>query len=165
VTDNDDPRAPAIGEGFFGGGIIIGGGTRNTVMNNRVEGHEFAGIGIIDFNGFTPTGNRVEKNVSRGNSVDLLFRVGDNSSSGGNCFAGNTFTVSLPASIETAMPCGSGTGSLVSVPDGSPVPPPDVDYRDVRVPPSQASMPSTAMSRPAGIMPFVRPDLASVPLP
>lgn len=165
VTDNDDPRAPAIGEGFFGGGIIIGGGTRNTVMNNRVEGHAFAGIGIIDFNGFVPTGNRVEKNISRGNSVDLLFRVGDNSSTGGNCFADNTFAVSLPASIETAMPCGGGSLPLVPVPDGSPVPPPDVDYRGVRVPPAQPTMPPAAKSRPAGISQFVRPDLASVPLP
>ena len=36
VSDNADPAAPKIVEGFAGGGIAIGGGTRNTVLRNRV---------------------------------------------------------------------------------------------------------------------------------
>jgi hypothetical protein len=165
VTDNDEAAAPAIEEGFFGGGIIIGGGTRNTVTRNRVENHSFAGIGIIDFNGFVPTGNRIEGNISRDNAVDLLFRVGENSSAGGNCFSGNTFSVSLPDRIESVMPCSTATAALSPVTGGSPVPPPDVDYRTVRIPPPQSTMPDTAKSRPAGTAPFVVPDLTTIRLP
>ena len=64
VVDNDEPRAPAIGAGFFGGGIAIGGGTRNTVLRNRVEGHDGFGIGLIDLNDFDPAENRVTPGLS-----------------------------------------------------------------------------------------------------
>lgn len=165
VEDNDNPAAPAIEEGFFGGGIIIGGGTRNTVLRNRVDGHDFVGIGVIDFNGFSPSNNRVEGNTARGNRVDLLFRVGDNSSAGGNCFAGNTFSASSPERIESVMPCGKPAGALPRVQGNGPQPPPDVDYRALPAPPPQATMPASDMARPAGTAPFVAPDLAAISLP
>jgi hypothetical protein len=40
VVDNDNPLAPAIPEGFFGAGIVVGGGARNMIVRNRVEGHD-----------------------------------------------------------------------------------------------------------------------------
>ena len=165
VEDNDNPAAPAIEEGFFGGGIIIGGGTRNTVVRNRVVGHDFAGIGVIDFNGFSPSNNRVEGNTAAGNGIDLLFRVGDNTTADGNCFSGNTFTVSLPERIEAVMPCTGAGGPLSRVRDSAPVPPPDVDYRSLPVPPPQATMPGSEKTRPAGTKPFVAPDLSTIVMP
>ena len=165
VEDNDNPAAPAIEEGFFGGGIIIGGGTRNTVVRNRVGGHDFAGIGVIDFNGFSPSNNRIEGNTARGNRVDLLFRVGDNSSADGNCFAGNSFSVSSPERIESVMPCGEPAAALPRVPADGPPPPPDVDYRTLPAPPPQVTMPAAGMARPAGTAPFTAPDLTTVTLP
>jgi len=165
VSGNNEPAAPAIKEGFFGGGIVVGGGSRNTIVRNRVDGHSYAGIAVIDFNRFTALGNRIEANVLSGNSTDLLYRVAGDTSGGGNCFTGNTFGVSAPADIERLLPCGGAAGT-VTVPEVvQPPPPPDVDYRRVAVPPAQESMPAAGFDRPAGTAPFVRPDLASITLP
>ena len=123
------------------------------------------GIGVIDFNGFSPSNNRIEGNTARGNRVDLLFRVGDNSSADGNCFTGNSFSVSSPERIESVMPCGKPAGALPRVPADGPPPPPDVDYRILPAPPPQVTMPAAGMTRPAGTAPFTAPDLTAVSLP
>ncbi|MFM8794668.1 MAG: nitrous oxide reductase family maturation protein NosD [Acidimicrobiales bacterium] len=165
VIGNNDPAAPAIKEGFFGGGIVVGGGSRNVVVRNRVENHTYAGIAVIDFNRFTPLGNRIENNTLSGNRTDLMYRVTGDTTGGGNCFTGNTFAVSAPADIETVLACGGTPGKVPSPDVKQPVPPPDVDHRNVAVPPAQENMPADGFDRPAGTAPFVRPDLTSITLP
>jgi len=165
VTDNDNPRAPAIKEGFFGGGIIIGGGTRNTVVRNRVEGHSNMGIGIIDFNSFVPIDNRIEGNSVTMNSRDLVYAVRGSTSAEGNCFSRNVHETSVPEMIERLLPCDGQPTALTPYVLSSPTPPPDVDYRKISAPPAQQSMPATAMSRPAGTAAFTAPDVSGIALP
>lgn len=165
VADNDDPAAPAIPDGFFAGGIVVGGGSRNVVVRNRVEGHDYVGIAVIDFNRFVALGNRIEANTLTDNGTDLLHRVAGDLSGGENCFTGNVFTVSLPSDIERVLPCGTAVGTVSLPRVRPPVAPPDVDYRRVAAPPPQTSMPRADFARPAGTAEFVRPELASITLP
>jgi Right handed beta helix region len=152
VLDNDDPNAPATGQGAFGYGIAITGGTNDVVTKNLVTGHDSGGILITDLGRFPPQGNRVEGNMLTGNRVDLAFVVvGNPGPASGNCFAGNTYSTSTPESIEARIPCtgvGSGGPSL-SVPSlGAPG---GADFRTLPAPPSQPNMPNatTAPAQPA----------------
>jgi hypothetical protein len=152
VLDNDDPGAPATGQGAFGYGIAITGGTGDLVTKNRVTGHDGGGILLVDFGRFAPQDNRVEGNVLAGNLVDLLFVVAGNAvAATGNCFGGNTFTTSSPNSIESTFPCngtasGAPSSSLAGI--AAPAGP---DFRTQPAPPSQQTMPdaANAPARPA----------------
>ena len=63
-------------------------------------------VGLVHLNEFDPTDNQIEGNVLTDNTLDLYFevRVGELSSNR-NCFTGNDFVTSLPASIEALLPC------------------------------------------------------------
>lgn len=151
VSDNADPGAPEIAEGFPGGGIAIGGGTRNAVIRNRVVNNPVVGIAVLSLNDFPPLNNRIEGNVLTGNAKDLVYAPTGVSDAGGNCFVGNTFGTSQPADIERVMPC-TGAGTRPSLlPLDRPTAPRGPDYRDLPAPPSQATMPSGAMSATGGI--------------
>ena len=165
VVDNSDPDTPAIAGGLFGGGIAIGGGTRNTVIRNRVEGNPYAGVFLVALNEFLPRDNRVEANVVGGNGIDLLYDSGS-ADILGNCFVGNTFATSLPADIEQAMACGQTSTRLSAVTKPPVLPaPPGVDYRKIPAPAPQPSMPAAGPSASgAGAVPPAV-DLAAIPVP
>ena len=167
VTDNDDPAAPAIAHGFFGGGIAIGGGTKNLILHNRVVGHDGFGIGLVQLNDFDPTDNRVEGNVLTDNTLDLYVQVRvDEPSSNRNCFIGNDFTTSLPVDVERVLPCDGTVVSLDAVAAELPVAPPNVDYRQIPLPGAQISMPGdveAVPTSPASAPPF--PNLAVIKVP
>jgi hypothetical protein len=76
VEDNDNPNAPEIPQGFFGGGIVIGGGTANLVARNVVRGHAWAGIVIMPLNDLIPMDNEIHGNVSQANGTDLCLSAG-----------------------------------------------------------------------------------------
>ncbi len=57
VIDNDDRETPAIQGGFFGGGIAVGGGTRNTIVRNRGRGQR-SGRHHARFARSVPTGGQ-----------------------------------------------------------------------------------------------------------
>lgn len=167
VVDNDNPQAPEILYGFSGGGIAVGGGTKNLVVRNRVEGHDEFGIGLVGLNQFAPEGNTVDGNVLADNGVDLLYDPPDRATMGDNCFTGNTFTSSLPATIEQVMPCGGPAGTF----DGgrfTPRPaPPGIDYRDVAAPADQPTMPDAAtapFAAASNVPPAVDLDAITVPV-
>jgi hypothetical protein len=167
VVDNDQPGAPEIGQGFFGGGIAIGGGTRNLIVRNRVEGHDAFGVGLIDLNEFAPMQNRVEGNVVSDNAVDLYVEIGgDDLATYGNCFVGNEFTSSLPESIEALLPCDGEAGEVVASRLDPVSPPPPVDHRRISLPDPQPLMPgdtSVPPDGPAGAPPI--PDLDAITVP
>lgn len=167
VVDNDDPAAPVIPDGFFGGGIAIGGGGSNVVVRNRVEGHDFAGIVLTSMNPFQPKDNRIEENVAENNTIDLLWAPRGATGADGNCFAGNTFAVSRPARIETRMPCTGvpdvSATDVVDVPFKGPSQP--VDYKAIPHPPAQPSMPVANLAASATTPSFVVPSLASISVP
>lgn len=165
VVDNDNPKAPKITMGFSGGGIAVGGGIRNTILRNRVEGHAVMGIGVVSMNDFLPENNRIEGNVLSGNGTDLLYAPDGARDAAGNCFTGNTFVVSIPEDIEAELPC-DGVPALknvptFTVPSGGDGP----DYRDIPAPGLQKSMPapSRAAVGGAGDVPVVDIDVISVP--
>ncbi len=167
VVDNAEAATPEIANGFFGGGIAIGGGTANTVVRNRVSGHSSFGIGVVRLGIFTPEQNTVEGNLVEDNELDLLY-LPDASidHSGANCFAGNTFATSLPDGIEELMPCPGLVTPVDAVTWEQPQPPKGVDYRDVPVPGPQRSMPDAATApwtSASPIPPVV--DLAAIEVP
>lgn len=166
VVDNADPAAPEISEGFAGGGIAIGGGTKNTVVRNRVQDNPVVGIAVISLNDFAPLNNRIEGNVLSGNALDLVYGPTGINDAGGNCFVGNTFATSQPPGIESALPC-SGSATITSV---SPLETPPAakgpDYRDIAPPSPQPTMPTAAMSATggAGVLDLAV-DVASIMVP
>lgn len=166
VVDNDNPAAPPIAQGFFGGGIAVGGGTQNTILRNRVTGHDVFGIGLIPLNRYEPIDNIVEENVVEDNGVDLLVDAGGAATANGNCFVGNTFATSVPADIEAVLTCDAPAGTTVPSsptlditappPDRSPIPlPPDQPSR----PGDPAEVPAEAAGRPTF------PDLDAIEVP
>ena len=161
VADNDNPAAPAILRGFFGGGIAIGGGTKNLVIRNRVSGNSMFGIGLVTLNQFDPIGNRIEGNVLGDNGVDLYYerRPGDVSTFD-NCFTTNEFTSSLPEDIETVLSCDKEPGPFVPQAIVPPEPPANVDYQQIPYPPDQLTMPGDVTSIPAG--PASTPDFPDI---
>jgi len=169
VVDNDDPDTPEIAMGFFGGGIAVGGGTSNTILRNRVEGHSGAGIIVLPLGAYEPLGNSVRDNVLAGNRFDLVLRLreaGPASWTADNCFAGNTFTTSDPVDLEGVAPCGAGARAWQ---EAGYVPldaPPGIDVRRMPLPQSQPSMPdaATAPARPAVGTPAF-PDPATIRVP
>lgn len=166
VVDNDDPAAPAIGEGYFGVGIAVGGGTKNLVVGNRVEGHDGAGIALVRLGEFDPIGNSVTDNVFAGNTVDLVYDVPTGEPLD-NCFGAHPGASTLPAGLTELMPCGATLPASVPVGEFRVQPgPPDIDYRTIPLPPEQPTMPdaATAPARPARDV-FQAPDLTKLVVP
>ena len=166
VIDNDEPNTPEIDMGFFGAGIAVGGGTSNTILRNRIEGHSGAGIIVLPLGTFEPEGNTIRENVLAGNRFDLVLRLSD-AGPGTNCFAGNRYETSDPDSIESLLPC-SGPARAWRPGDYAPLSgPPGLDVRSMPLPPRQSSMPdaATAPPRPAVRVPtFPDPDAIRVPV-
>ena len=166
IANNANPQSPAQAKGGFGQGVIIGGGTKNLVLKNRILGNTVAGVLITNFGEFAAENNRVEGNVMQDNGLDLGFDVPKTGSAGGNCFIGNTFRSSSPADIETAMACAGSPGSLTGSPLGGAAAPPNVSYKILPAPAAQLSMPDAATAA-AAAMPETMPkvDLASITVP
>ena len=174
VEDNQDPGAPSAAQGGSGLGIAVGGGQRNRVLRNLVRGNVNAGIVVTDLAGYQPSANEVRENVLIGNGVDLALYASDGASSvpaRANCFDGNRFVSSLPASIETVVGCpasgpGTTSGDVASGPLLLQPGAPNVDYRMVPLPSAQPSMPDALSPRrvPAAAMsPVV--DLSAIVVP
>jgi len=164
VHDNDDPNTPRIMEGYFGGGIAVGGGLRNRIIRNLVEGNDGAGIHVTMLNDFAPADNEIAGNVLRDNGTDLVYDA-DPVDGLGNCFAGNEFTASSPPDIELSLPCGAAAGALAAGTFRMPPAPPGLDYRLVPPPGPQPSMPGALTApvvRPSAPEP---PDLAAIIVP
>jgi len=119
VHDNNNEDAPAFELQYpsLGTGIIVNGGRGNLVTQNLVEDHVNFGIALLaspDENIWLTEGNEVRDNLVRGSGdADLVLGA---PSGGGDCFAGNGFSTSLPPAIEWRAGCGS---PLAKVPGGS----------------------------------------------
>ena len=138
VEDNDNPDAPKIPEGFFGAGIAVGGGTKNTIVKNKVTGHVGAGIVLLTLNRFEPQGNVISENQVFSNGTDLVYKS-LTSDGNENCFERNRFESSSPVSIEKTMAC----GREAQVPSGVfsfPVAPAGPSYQNVVKPGPQQNM-------------------------
>ncbi len=165
VLDNNNPSAPAIPKGFFGGGIAVGGGTKNFIARNLVTDHSYAGIILTKLSQFFPSNNIVKENVLKRNKVDLAFDVIGASGSLGNCFADNVFTSASPIQIENAMPCSGSANVKGMEPIFSPSAPPQVDYRLIAPPSKQTTMPASELNAPILPIQFVRPNIDVISVP
>ena len=94
--------------GFIGLGIGIAGGHENVIEDNEITGSDRYGIALFatlqeDRSQWLPDGNEIRGNTVTGSGVaDLAMAEGSRIP---NCFATNEFGSSLPADIETVMPC------------------------------------------------------------
>jgi Right handed beta helix region len=175
IEDNQDPGSPSAAQGGTGLGVAVGGGERNVIVRNRIRRNVNVGVFVTDLAGYQPSANEVRENVLEDNGTDLVLASSDGAASvpsRTNCFAGNTFTSSLPTGIEKAAGCAGATGpGVADVPvSAGPVSlkpgAPNVDYRTVPLPPAQPVMPDAAMPKrePASAASPVL-DIASIALP
>lgn len=160
VHDNGNTRAPYTVWAHIplGTGILIAGGDKNYIANNKVVNNPQYGIlvlGNIDKNMWLASGNVVEHNTVKGSGLaDLALGT---PSGANNCFSDNKATTTAPVFLEVTHACGSplalaGGGDFaitlrlfandVNAGLNSPGPsfnPPD--YRLAPVPPAQTTMP------------------------
>ncbi|RMH75374.1 MAG: hypothetical protein D6683_11415 [Actinomyces sp.] len=180
IHDNGNPNTPLRNEVWdlaYGVGLVIAGGRDDLVTRNLVTDNVNGGIAVslfFDENFWLAENNRVTDNVVSGSLYDLVLIVDDpNEGADGNCFAGNTYTVSLPADIETVAACDDGTGPLGDQLVIGSLPTPDVepaDYTTIAPPGPQPGMPDaeTAPPSPANVLPLVDDfdlDAITVPTP
>jgi plastocyanin len=122
VHDNNNVQTAAIdiAQVALGNGILLAGGNENLVERNLVYAHDIVGIGItpspetvlspdnenaIDFDARR---NVVRDNVVRDSgAADLaaITTITDAKDGGGNCFAGNMYSTTLPVALEQLLPC------------------------------------------------------------
>ena len=172
VHDNgneDTPRKSADWDIGFGGGIVIAGGNDNLITRNLVTDNSYAGIAVADFpdvNLWLAERNTVTDNVVSGSVYDL-FVLNFSLTPAGNCFSGNTFETSIPADIETAMPCNDEAGALEESGGPNPGEFAVTDHTTMPAPPDQPTMPGalTELARRAGPPPAVNLDAVRVPIP
>lgn len=142
VSDNDNANAPKIPDGFFAAGIAVGGGTKNTIIRNKVSGHGGAGIIVLSMNVFEPSDNRITENVLADNGTDLVYSSKKDGSAG-NCFVGNIFTTSSPSKIESVMGCDKPS-TVRATPFSLPRAPAGPSFKDVPAPKPQSTMKNAA---------------------
>ncbi|MFJ5229774.1 right-handed parallel beta-helix repeat-containing protein [Kitasatospora sp. NPDC088391] len=138
VADNNAADSPEQADGGFGIGIGIGGGTGNRVERNLVRGNRAAGVVVTDPPGHPASGNRVAGNRVSGNGVDLVGGAADPS----NCFTDNAPAVQSPPGLEQLAPCGAAGGAKVPAGRAAAVQaPPGTAFNAVPAPPAQPSLP------------------------
>ena len=164
IEDNANRLAPGRGENF-GVGVLVRGGRRDGLARNRITGHPGAGVLLTASDEAPAAEDSVQGNVLRDNGVDLVLapRAGQRSSKG-SCFAQNRFRTSLPIDIEKVLPCQSDVPLRVADP-ALPIAPPGADWRNVRLPAPQPSMPDATTSKPQPARPPGRIDVARVGVP
>ncbi|WP_051778756.1 right-handed parallel beta-helix repeat-containing protein [Kitasatospora phosalacinea] len=162
VADNNAADSPEQADGGFGIGIGIGGGTGNRVERNLVRGNRAAGVVVTDPPGHPAAGNRVTGNAVTGNGVDLVSAAADPS----NCFTGNGPSVQSPDGLERLAACDApGAGPVPAGRAAGVQAPPGTAFNAVPVPPAQPSLPDPqAPAVPAVDLPG-RVDPDAYPLP
>lgn len=157
---NPAPDVPPISDedcvavdGLLEGCVVIWNPFDNQVIDNVVEDSRVADLAV-----------GTEDLLGTGETTDTL----------GNCFAGNTFAVTAPASLETLAPCeGTGSGDwsagkldLLGLLGSPAEAPPEDAYKTTPEPEDQPNMPdaATAPARPATDVPKAI-DLDSIEVP
>ena len=173
VHDNNNEDAPAFELQYpsLGIGILVSGGRDNLVTQNLVEDHVTFGIALLaspDEHIWLTEGNEVRDNlVRRSGDADLVLGA---PSAGGDCFAGNELSTSLPAAIEWRAGCGSPLAQIAGGSLGANVGPLERflqaalgevetgDWRSQPPPPPQEDMPGAADAPPT-------PAIAEIAVP
>jgi len=123
VFDNNNGKTSAIdvAQLAIGNGILVAGGNDNVVERNLVYDHDIAGIAVIplpekvinpdnaDAINFDARRNHVVANEVRDSRVAdlaLVTSITDPADAGGNCFACNQISSSLPVGLQQLAGCG-----------------------------------------------------------
>jgi hypothetical protein len=164
IADNANRDVPGHGDGF-GIGVLVRGGRRDGLARNRITGHPGAGVLLTASDSAPAAEDSVQGNLLRGNGVDLALaaRRGQHTSKG-SCFAQNVFRTSLPGNIEKVLPCQSDVPLHGADPE-LPHAPPGVDWRTVRLPAPQPSLPEDDAGKPKPARRPGRIDVARVGVP
>jgi hypothetical protein len=164
IEDNANKLAPGHGEGF-GVGVLVRGGRRDGLARNRITGHPGAGVLLTASDEAPAAEDSVQGNLLQDNGVDLALapRAGQRTSKG-SCFAQNRFRTSLPNDIEKVLPCQSDVPLRVADPL-LPTAPPGSDWRTVRLPEPQPSLPDADAGKPKPARRPGRIDVARVGVP
>ena len=164
IANNDNQFAPGHGDNF-GVGVLVRGGRRDGLARNRITGHSGAGVLLTASDEGPAAEDSVQGNVLRDNGVDLALapHAGQRTSKG-SCFAQNQFRTSLPANIEKVLPCQSDVPLRTADPE-LPVAPPGPDWRTVRLPAPQPSLPAADAGKPKAARSPGRIDVARVGVP
>ena len=164
ISDNANRDAPGHGESF-GVGVLVRGGRRDGLARNRITGHPGAGVLLTASDSAPAAEDSVQGNLLRDNGIDLALapRRGQRTSKG-SCFAQNVFRTSLPRNIEKALPCQSDL-PLRGADPALPLAPPGVDWRTVRLPGPQPSLPEADAGKPKPARRPGRIDVARVGVP
>jgi plastocyanin len=189
-NNNAKSAAISIAQLAIGTGILVAGGNDDVVEHNLVYDHDIVGIGVIPLPekvinpddpkaiNFDARRNRVVANTvsnSRAADLALVTNLDNPKDAGGNCFAGNRFSTSLPANLEQLVPC-AGTPSPAFETDLNRFvqllaadKPGGADYKKVVLPapPKLPDMPAAARApaRPAGSGVPVAIDVSSIATP
>ena len=158
--------------------MVLPGANENLILRNLIENNRNGGVAIS----FLPDGdilwqatdNQIRENVFIGNGIDIVMVQQAPGDGLGNCFAGNNYTSSRPADIETVLPCDGPQGDVSDMIGIEFFAPPAADenvaYEDVASPgaPDQPGMadPLTAPAVTADVIPeFDTFDLDAITVP
>jgi parallel beta helix pectate lyase-like protein len=164
IEDNANEFAPGHGDGF-GVGVLVRGGRRDGLARNRITGHPGAGVLLTASDEAPAAEDSVQGNLLANNGIDLALapRAGQRTSKG-SCFAQNRYRTSVPGDIEKALPCQSDV-PLLATDTPLPTAPPGGDWRNVRLPGAQPSLPDAEMAKPKPARRPGRIDVARVGVP
>jgi nitrous oxidase accessory protein NosD len=181
IHSNGNPETSKGGDIWelaYGVGMVLPGANENLILRNLIENNRNGGVAIS----FLPDGdilwqatdNQIRENVFIGNGIDIVMVQQAPGDGLGNCFAGNNYTSSRPADIETVLPCDGPQGDVSDMIGIEFFAPPAADenvaYEDVASPgaPDQPGMadPLTAPAVTADVIPeFDTFDLDAITVP
>ncbi|MBP9115818.1 MAG: right-handed parallel beta-helix repeat-containing protein [Acidimicrobiia bacterium] len=119
VSNNNNEDAPNINPDIFGYGVVIAGGTSNSIVGNSIIDHIVGGIILTSQKDFLPMNNKIsenfigkqKKNLVGNGAIDIQYFISGrpNVMSLGNCFKDNTFGSSNIEKIESVLTCQGAT--------------------------------------------------------
>ncbi|OZD54515.1 hypothetical protein CH252_08895 [Rhodococcus sp. 06-1477-1B] len=163
ISGNARGDSPAQADGGFGVGLGIGGGTMNSLENNRVQDNPRAGVLLTGNEDLSALGNVFSGTVWSGNGVDIANVSAARAQARSNCASDGTPTT-LPADLLATCPDGVQPAAdpaalpAVSVPPG-------MSFLKVAAPPRQPDMPD--VDAPARVLPekVSFPDRSTISVP
>ncbi|NDL58595.1 right-handed parallel beta-helix repeat-containing protein [Phytoactinopolyspora mesophila] len=139
ISDNTSDDSPAHAHGGFGLGLSIGGGQRNEIVANRIDGNPVAGILLSNTEDISALDNSFAENVLTGNGIDVADVSASRAPSEGNCFEDNTAATASPESLLAAScPEGNSRDEAGTVPSVSE--PAGMSFLRVPPPPDQPAL-------------------------
>jgi len=119
IHSNGNPETSKGGDIWelaYGVGMVLPGANENLILRNLIENNRNGGVAIS----FLPDGdvfwqatnNQIRENVFVGNGIDIVMVQQAPGDGLGNCFAGNDYTSSRPADVETVLPCDGQQGDV-----------------------------------------------------